>query len=221
MIKAAIFDLDGTILDTLDDLANSVNAALEAGDMPKRSREEIRRFVGNGTSTLISRAVPKGTSEEVRMQTWKTFTEIYAKEKNHYTQPYEGITACVKRLINEGTPCAVLSNKDDDAVRELCDQYFPSVFTACQGRLNDMPPKPDPTMLLALCDRLGICAQEAAYIGDSEVDVQTADNAGMPLVGVTWGFRNPAELKASGCRLMVDNPQALYDTLQAMIHQAD
>lgn len=221
MIKAVIFDLDGTILDTLDDLANSVNGALEAGGMPKRSRQEIRHFVGNGTPTLIGRSVPKGTPEEVRMETWKTFIGIYAKEKSHYTHPYEGITECVKRLIDEGTPCAVLSNKDDDAVRALCDQYFPSVFSDCQGRLSDMPPKPDPTTLLALCDRLGISAQEAVYIGDSEVDVQTAGNANMPMVGVTWGFRDPQDLHACGCGLMVDTPQALYETLRAMIDQAD
>lgn len=216
MIRAVIFDLDGTILDTLDDLTASVNGALKKGGMPLRSREEIRHFVGNGTPTLIARSVPAGTTEEIRARTWKNFIDIYAEEKSRHTRPYDGIAECVQSLLADGNLCAVLSNKDDDAVRDLCAQYFPGVFTDAQGRINGTAPKPDPGSLLILCERLGVKVDEAVYIGDSEVDVQTAQACGMRMVGVTWGFRDPDVLREVGCTVMVDTPAALYERLKAM-----
>ena len=211
--QACIFDLDGTLLDTLQDLANSVNIALEDFGQPVRTVEEVRAFVGNGVRKLMQRAVPEGTDEDLGERIYERFLEVYDREKNHYTKPYDGILELIALLKARGIACAVLSNKNDDAVAALCEAHFPNCFEFTQGMRPGVAPKPAPDALFALCTRMGINPEDAVYIGDSEVDVKTAQAAGMRLVAVTWGFRSREMLAKTGVKEMIDAPRELIEKL--------
>lgn len=211
--QACIFDLDGTLLDTLQDLANSVNIALEDFGQPVRTVEEVRAFVGNGVRKLMQRAVPEGTDEDLGERIYERFLEVYDREKNHYTKPYDGILELIALLKARGIACAVLSNKNDDAVAALCEAHFPNCFEFTQGMRPGVAPKPVPDALFALCTRMGINPEDAVYIGDSEVDVKTAQAAGMRLVAVTWGFRSREMLAKTGAKEMIDAPRELIEKL--------
>lgn len=211
--QACIFDLDGTLLDTLQDLANSVNIALEDFGQPVRTVEEVRAFVGNGVRKLMQRAVPEGTDEDLGERIYERFLEVYDREKNHYTKPYDGILELIALLKARGIACAVLSNKNDDAVAALCEAHFPNCFEFTQGMRPGVAPKPAPDALFALCTRMGINPEDAVYIGDSEVDVKTAQTAGMRLVAVTWGFRSREMLAKTGAKEMIDAPRELIEKL--------
>lgn len=211
--QACIFDLDGTLLDTLQDLANSVNIALEDFGQPVRTVEEVRAFVGNGVRKLMQRAVPEGTDEDLGERIYERFLEVYDREKNHYTKPYESILELIALLKARGIACAVLSNKNDDAVAALCEAHFPNCFEFTQGMRPGVAPKPAPDALFALCTRMGINPEDAVYIGDSEVDVKTAQAAGMRLVAVTWGFRSREMLAKAGAKEMIDAPRELIEKL--------
>lgn len=210
-IKACIFDLDGTLLDTLDDLAVSANSALAAVGLPVRSREEIRAFVGNGVRMLMRRAVPEGINEDTADKAYRTFLDIYARNKAQSTKPYEGILPMLEAFAARGLRLAVLSNKDDAAVTALCTQYFPDTFAFTQGMRDGVRPKPAPDALLSLCARMEMTPDEVVYIGDSEVDVQTAKAADMRLIAVTWGFRSRDTLRKAGAQTFIDNPMELLD----------
>lgn len=211
--QACIFDLDGTLLDTLQDLANSVNIALEDFGQPVRTVEEVRAFVGNGVRKLMQRAVPEETDEDLGERIYERFLEVYDREKNHYTKPYDGILELIALLKARGIACAVLSNKNDDAVAALCEAHFPNCFEFTQGMRPGVAPKPAPDALFALCTRMGINPEDAVYIGDSEVDVKTAQAAGMRLVAVTWGFRSREMLAKTGAKEMIDAPRELIEKL--------
>ena len=211
--QACIFDLDGTLLDTLQDLANSVNIALEDFGQPVRTVEEVRAFVGNSVRKLMQRAVPEGTDEDLGERIYERFLEVYDREKNHYTKPYDGILELIALLKARGIACAVLSNKNDDAVAALCEAHFPNCFEFTQGMRPGVAPKPAPDALFALCTRMGINPEDAVYIGDSEVDVKTAQAAGMRLVAVTWGFRSREMLAKTGAKEMIDAPRELIEKL--------
>ena len=211
--QACIFDLDGTLLDTLQDLANSVNIALEDFGQPVRTVEEVRAVVGNGVRKLMQRAVPEGTDEDLGERIYERFLEVYDREKNHYTKPYDGILELIALLKARGIACAVLSNKNDDAVAALCEAHFPNCFEFTQGMRPGVAPKPAPDALFALCTRMGINPEDAVYIGDSEVDVKTAQAAGMRLVAVTWGFRSREMLAKTGAKEMIDAPRELIEKL--------
>lgn len=211
--QACIFDLDGTLLDTLQDLANSVNIALEDFGQPVRTVEEVRAFVGNGVRKLMQRAVPEETDEDLGERIYERFLEVYDREKNHYTKPYDGILELIALLKARGVACAVLSNKNDDAVVALCEAHFPNCFEFTQGMRPGVAPKPAPDALFALCTRMGINPEDAVYIGDSEVDVKTAQAAGMRLVAVTWGFRSREMLAKTGAKEMIDAPRELIEKL--------
>lgn len=213
-VRACIFDLDGTLLDTLQDLANSVNEALSDYGLPERSVEEVRAFVGNGVRKLMQRAVPEGTDEALCNTVFERFLTVYNREKNHYTKPYDGILSLVADLREAGIRCAVLSNKNDDAVAALCADHFPHCFDFTQGMIPGVAPKPAPDALLTICTRMGINPDEAVYIGDSEVDVATAKNAGMRLIAVTWGFRNRDTLLKAGAEELIDAPKELLTRVQ-------
>lgn len=208
-IKACIFDLDGTILDTLDDLTNSVNLALHTCQLPLRSREEVRRFVGNGVRKLMSRAVPTDCAIEREEEAYRHFLNIYAVEKAHYTKPYSHIVEAINILTAHGLRCAVLSNKNDEAVKALCDLYFPDVFEQAQGISETVIAKPHPSGLLKLCQELGINIENTIYIGDSEVDIATGAAAGMEVLSVTWGFRSEEVLLQAGATTLVRSPQEM------------
>ncbi|MBE6564058.1 MAG: HAD family hydrolase [Ruminococcaceae bacterium] len=211
----AVFDLDGTILDTLDDLANSLNHALAHHGYPTRTRTEVRRFVGNGIAKLIARGVPEGTAEEKTKQVHETFTEHYAVHCADNTKPYDGILALLRDLRTEGLKTAVLSNKADYAVQSLCEQYFPSLFDAAAGEKEGIRRKPAPDGVNAVLEAVGIDRGQAVYIGDSEVDIETAKNAGMDCIIVDWGFRDRGFLKDSGADVIVSTPDELKALLLA------
>ncbi|MDO4280874.1 MAG: HAD-IA family hydrolase [Peptococcaceae bacterium] len=207
--QAFIFDLDGTLLNTIQDLANSVNETLRDFHQPTYSVDEVRMMVGNGVRKLIERACAEGTDSHQQEKMYQRFLEIYAREKAHFTKPYPGIVKTVQALEAQGMRCAVLSNKNDDAVKALCDQFFPDAFALSQGVSDHVRPKPAPDGLLNVCKRLGVDVEAALYIGDSEVDIQTGRAAKMDMASVTWGFREPETLLQAGATLLVDAPEEL------------
>jgi len=208
---AVIFDLDGTLLDTLDDLMDAVNHALAQMGWPTRSRDEIRQFVGNGVAKLLERAVPAGTSRPDTDKALEIFKAFYNVHKQDKTAPYPGVAELLKALGEKGVKLAVVSNKFDAAVRSLMGDYFPGLLDACAGENEaaGVPKKPDPAMVLQVMKTLGVTADRAVYVGDSDVDLQTAKNAGLPCISVTWGFRDRDFLTAHGAVTFADTPAEL------------
>ena len=209
--RLAIFDLDGTVLDTLCDLADSVNTALARFGYPTHSQEAICAFVGNGVRKLISRALPSGISAEVEAQVFDFFMAHYTAHCADKTAPYAGIGEALCALREKGVRLAMLSNKADSAVQVLCQQYFPEVFDKAQGEKESegVPKKPAPDAVFSLMRAFDVTAEETVYIGDSEVDVQTAKNAGVDVIAVTWGFRSEACLRGAGALCFAHAPEEL------------
>jgi phosphoglycolate phosphatase len=211
--KAVIFDLDGTILDTLEDLTDAVCHALTINGQPGRSIDEVRCFVGNGIRKLIKRAVMPGTDAALTEKIHRDFMEYYKEHCADKTRPYEGIPELVGRLKSCGYRTAVVSNKADSAVNALCRQYFPAMFDYCVGEREDISKKPSPDSVNEVLRKLGISRAEAVYIGDSEVDIETAANADMDCIIVSWGFRSEDYLKSMGAEKIVHSTDELAELL--------
>lgn len=209
--KTAVFDLDGTLLDTLEDLMLSTNAALSAHGMPEHSLEDVRRFVGNGVALLIKRAVPAGTPADVEAAVLEDFKCHYGAHCEDHTGPYPGIPEMLASLREAGVALAVVSNKPDFAVQELVERRFPGTFDAVLGENEaaGISKKPAPAMVEAALARMGRDREGMVYVGDSEVDVATAANSGCPCLTVTWGFRTREELLAAGATTFVDTTEEL------------
>ncbi len=210
---AVIFDLDGTLLDTLDDLMDATNHALTEMGWPLRSRDEIRQFVGNGVALLIERAVPAGTSSADTAKALAIFKDFYELHKQDKTAPYPGVAELLKALREKGYRLAVVSNKFDAAVKALAEDYFPGLLHAAAGEneAGGVPKKPAPAMVFGVLDELGVTAGRAVYVGDSDVDLQTAKNAGLPCISVTWGFRDREFLTAHGATVFADTPAEVIE----------
>ena len=211
MKNTAVFDMDGTILNTLDDLMDSTNFALKNNGLKERSLEEIRFFVGNGIQKLIERAVPQGTSKEV-------FEKVFADFKSHYkihcadkTSYYDGIPSVVQTLRKMGVKTAVVSNKADFAVQELVEVYFRGLFDVALGEKTGVSKKPSPDMVNAALSVLGVEKESAFYIGDSDVDFETAKNSSLDFIGVSWGFRGRKFLENLGAKNIIDSPEELLN----------
>lgn len=202
-----LFDLDGTLLDTLDDLTCAVNFTLNSFGYPQRSREEVRRFVGNGAAKLLQLSVPKG--EDWR-EPFAIFQEYYRNHCQEKTAPYPGIPEALESL--KDYPMAIVSNKPDAAAKKLCAQYFPGIFTL--GESPICPRKPAPDMLKLAMERIGV--EQCIYVGDSEVDVLTAKNAGVPCLSVLWGFRDVSEIRLAGGNHFCATPEQLTDMIEKM-----
>lgn len=211
--RLAIFDLDGTILNTLEDLADSTNYALSVHNMPERTIDEVRRFVGNGIHKLIERAVPQGSTDEQIERVFVTFKEYYKDHCAVKTRPYDGIMELMKTLREKEVLTAVVSNKGDFAVQILCKDYFPGLFDFAVGEREGIRRKPAPDSVLAVLEQFHISKEDAVYIGDSEVDIQTAENAGMKEIAVTWGFRSEDFLKENGAGCLAHTPEELLEKL--------
>lgn len=213
MIDTVIFDMDGTILDTLDDLTNAVNYALGEMGYPKIDRSETRRYVGNGLGMLINRALPEGHDEKEEAEATALFKSFYEVHGNDKTKPYDGIIELLDELHSRGVKAAVLSNKYDAAVAELAGVYFPGKFNAVYGERVGVPKKPQPEAVCTIMKELGTDKEHTIYIGDSEVDMQTGNNAGVKTVGVTWGFRSVDVLEENNAHHIIDEPMELLELL--------
>ncbi|MEE1272960.1 MAG: HAD family hydrolase [Olegusella sp.] len=205
----AIFDMDGTILDTLDDLADSVNYALALHDMPASPRPEVRQHLGNGMDYLIAHSVPAGTPHELEQQILAEFKADYAKRCVVKTAPYPGILDLMGELRRRGIRRAVVSNKGDFAVQELVERYFPGVFDAAVGEREGVRRKPAPDTVEAVMSQLGVGRDEVVYVGDSEVDLATARNTGIDCIAVDWGFRDRNVLVGLGAPVIVSDTDQL------------
>lgn len=212
--KTALFDMDGTLLDTLEDLRDSTNHVLREMGYPERSLEETRRFVGNGAEKLIRRAVPEGTAEETIQEAlcrFRTYYEAHCKVK---TKVYDGMLAVLDALRAHGVKIAVVSNKPDEAVRPLVAQHFGSLADTAMGETAQRRRKPAPDMVNDALKALGAEKSRAVYVGDSEVDIETAKNAGIACISVCWGFRDREQLIAAGASEIAADAQELRALLE-------
>lgn len=210
----AIFDLDGTILNTLEDLADSTNYALKTCGYPERTMDEVRQFVGNGIRKLMERAVPEGTPVEEIDRVHETFTAHYKVHCADKTRPYDGIVELLQNLKKDGCKLAVVSNKADYGVQELCKQYFDGVFDFAVGEREGIRKKPAPDSVNEVLKTLGCSRDRAVYIGDSDVDIQTAANAQMDHIIVEWGFRDVPFLIAKGAKVLVEKPEEILEIVE-------
>ena len=201
-----IFDLDGTILDTLLDLAKAVNFAMRSKGYPERTVNEVRSFIGNGIRVLIKRAVPQETEDKDYNEALEIFTKYYLEHIADYTKPYDGIVDVINELKGKGCKTAVVSNKAHFAAQAVVKDFFGDIFDAVTGKKDEFPSKPEPDSLLYTIGLLGSEKEQCIYIGDSDVDVLTAHNAGLPCIGVTWGNRDEDVLLASGAEYIARTP---------------
>lgn len=213
LAKAVLFDLDGTLLNTLEDLADSVNAALATMGYAPRSLEEVRTFVGNGVRLLIRRALPPEADEQAVEQCLARFRDHYSHNMDHKTSPYTGIEALLEMLKRRGVRLAVVSNKYDAAVKQLCLSHFAPWVEAAIGERPGVEKKPAPDGALTALRELGVSSEGAVYVGDSDVDIATAHNAGLPCISVSWGFRSRQSLVEAGALRIADTPAQLAQML--------
>ena len=206
-----LFDLDGTLLDTLDDLMDGVNHALNQFGYSQRTREEIRRFVGNGAAKLMQRAVPADVDWQKPLEVFQVYYRAHCRNK---TAPYPGIPEALEEL-GRRYPLAIISNKPDGAVKTLCQDYFPGIFALGESPL--CPRKPSPDMVYLGMEKIG--ADRCIYVGDSEVDVLTAKNAQVPCLSVLWGFREKEEIQAAGGEYFCESTGQLVSTLETMMKE--
>ena len=211
--RLAIFDLDGTILDTLEDLKESTNAALAANGYPARTLEEVRCFVGNGVRLLMIRAVPDGERNPLFEETFALFKEYYGKHCNDNTKPYAGVVELIETLKEKGYAVAIVSNKIDFAVKELNDLYFKGIVPVAIGEKEGIRRKPAPDTVFEALKELGKTKEEAIYVGDSDVDIETAKNAGMPCISVLWGFRDKEFLAEHGAEYYAETTEEVSELI--------
>lgn len=206
-----VFDLDGTLLNTLEDLMDAVNYALEKYGYPQRTYEEIRAFVGNGVRTLMERAAPDGAQNAHFEELLSAFRAYYTEHCEDKTRAYDGVIELMERLKSAGCRLAIVSNKLDLAVKELNRSYFHGMVQAAIGEKEGISRKPAPDMVENALAELGSSKNEAVYVGDSDVDIQTAANSGLPCISVSWGFRDAQFLRKCGAVVIADTPQQVYE----------
>ena len=216
MIKLIIFDLDGTLLNTIDDLADSCNHVLAAHGLPTHETAEYNYFVGNGIRKLVERAIPAGHRTPENIQAiYDDFMDYYQRHSADKTAPYEGIIETLEQLESMGIKAAVASNKAQVAMAPLLSHYFPTVrWAAAYGQREGVPTKPAPQIVYDILETAGVKKEEALYIGDTGTDMETAANAGLYKVGAAWGFRTREELTANGADVIIDKPEELLDVLR-------
>ena len=211
--EAVIFDMDGTILDTLDDLTDSVNHSLNCYGFPTRSREEIRSFLGNGMVRLIHLSVPDNTPEEKEALVLEEHKRYYPMHSADKTRPYDGIPELIRALKAKGIKTAVVSNKRDENVKALTERYFSGLFDVSVGARDGVPRKPAKDLVEIALKELNVEKLNAVYIGDSDVDVETAKNSGLDMITVLWGFRDRDVLEKCGVSLFVHKAEELVELL--------
>ena len=212
--SAVLFDLDGTLLNTIPDLWHSANYALSCLGFPERTLDEVRSFVGNGVRMLMKRALPAGVSDDIWEESVKLQKKYYSGHLAVDTRPYEGITPMLNQLKDEGYLLGTVSNKYDEASQELMRIYFPGVFDVVTGSVDDIPLKPNRALVDMVLNKLGVQSEKTVYVGDSEVDYQTAINAQVFPVLVDWGFRPREVLVDCGAKTIISNPEDLHIILK-------
>ena len=212
-INTVIFDMDGTVLNTLDDLTTSVNYTMEKFGFPQRTLDEYRQAFGSGIRRAIELTVPEGTSQEVIDEMIPVFKEHYDVHCLDKTGPYVGIIELMRELKKRGYKMAIVSNKIDSAVKELNQKFFSEVIEVAIGEQDGIKRKPAPDMVNMALDRLGVSKDDAIYIGDSEVDLNTAKNSQLDMITVTWGFRDRDHLIQNGATVFADTPEQILDLL--------
>ena len=212
--KAAIFDMDGTLVDTLEDIADSVNETLELFKFPVRSLDEIRQFVGNGARKLIERSLPaeKSSDEKFVDEVLKSYDGVYKKNLTNKTKLYDGIAELLTELNAKKIPLGICTNKQHFAALEIAEKILqPFKFEKIFGDEKGQPRKPNPARVLKIAESFNVQPAEVAYFGDTAVDMNTANNAGFLPVGVTWGFRPKSELVESGAKIIINHPLEILD----------
>lgn len=209
--KLVIFDMDGTILNTIEDLADALNYALDKSGYPEHTIEEVKQYVGNGIPKLIERGVPAGTDKVSTNQVHRDFMEYYQVHCADKTRPYDGIIELIVKLREKGCLTAVVSNKADAAVQELCKQYFDGCFDYAVGDRDGIKKKPAPDAVNEVLQHLQITKENAVYVGDSEVDIATARNAKLDSIIVSWGFREVPFLKEQGADRIVERAEEVAE----------
>lgn len=213
-ICAIIFDLDGTLTDTLRDLCDSTNYALRQMGWPERSMDEVRRFVGNGVRKLIERAVPQGVTTIAISRCFSHFQRHYLRHCQDHTSLYPGVAEMLQAVHDRGIRTAIVSNKLQAGVDELYETYFRDVVDVAIGQREGIPLKPAPDMVELALRELDATKAMSVYVGDSEVDVQTAHNVGLPCISVLWGFRDQPQLQQAGATTFICSPSELLDILE-------
>lgn len=208
-----IFDLDGTLLDTLDDITHSCNVALENNGLPIHTKEEVRFMVGNGIPKLIQRAIPEKSNQKLFDKVLQDFLNYYQKHSSEKTKPYDGMVDCLKNLKNLGIKLAVNSNKVENASIELCSRFYPGIFDCVAGNVPERRVKPFTDGVEYILKKTG--CKSAVYVGDSDVDIATGKNAGIPAIGVDWGFRGKDFLIKNGAVQVAMNPEELYRIIRS------
>ena len=211
--QAAIFDMDGTLIDSLEDLTDSVNEAMAHYDFPSHTLEECRYFVGNGARKLIERSVPKdkASDSDFVSEVLEYYNGCYKRHLTNKTHPYDGILEMLQNLQSKKIPLGVCTNKQQFAADEIISAMFPAnMFGAVIGDQKGMPRKPDPAKVLKIAAQFNVKPERVAYFGDTSVDMETAHNAGFLSIGVTWGFRPKSELIESGAEIIINHPSELW-----------
>ena len=211
--KTYIFDLDGTLLSTLNDLASSTNYALRWAGMPERTIEEVRMFVGNGVKLLMERAIPEGVNNPKFEETYAKFREHYMEHNLDTTRPYNSVPELLHELKRRGKHLAIVSNKFYAATQDLAKHFFPDTIEVAIGERENIRKKPAPDTVLEALRQLNVSKEDAVYIGDSDVDIMTAKNCGLPCISVLWGFRDKDFLIEHGGSLFVDKPIEILSSL--------
>lgn len=207
--SAVIFDLDGTLLNTLTDLTNAVNHAMSALGFEEKTLDQVKSFVGNGIAVLMELCVPDGKKNPRFEQALEEFKAYYAEHSRDNTAPYDGIMELIKKLSAKGVKMAIVSNKIDFAVKDLNREYWNGIIDVAIGETPQIRRKPAPDTVLKALSELGADKNDAVYVGDSEVDIATAENAGMECISVTWGFRDRKSLIKNGAKIIIDAPDEI------------
>lgn len=209
--KLAIFDLDGTVLNTIGGLTHAVNAALAMNGLPERSRDEVQAMVGNGTRKLIERALGENADPALIAKVYSDYQQYYADNCSYDTFPYDGVPEMLRALNDAGVKCAVVTNKPDLPARKLIEEHFGSLIAVTHGNVPEVPVKPDPTFVHMTMEELGVSSEETVYIGDSDVDIKTAAAAGTECISVDWGFRTREFLIENGAKIILSSPSEVAD----------
>jgi len=211
--EAVIFDLDGTLINSVEDLGTSVNRVLESFGFPTHDLDEYNRFIGDGAEMMVKRALPEGKRDESTLRKClDLFLKDYFKNYNVHTKPYDGIPQLLDYLADKSVKTAVLTNKPNEVTRKIVSEIFQKWhFEEVLGQTDNLPRKPDPTGAMMISKKINIDTEKIIYLGDSGVDMETAKSAGMLPVGVLWGFRDRSELKEHGARYLINNPMQILD----------